>query len=130
VTLEEWLDAPAPPLKRWECEDPDALLELRDVETGTVELVPMRPCPALRCKYHLGKRGAMTCRLDFEKLPADERTYAVIGDAAGMHTQEAHRIVSRVAKRNQRDTGTEDDVPDEQKLAKELGLIWGQSGRR
>jgi len=67
VTVEQWIDAPAPPATRGECEN-----------------LP-RPCPALRCRYHIGLRGdgTFTCGLDFAELPEDERTFVRIGSVIG-----------------------------------------------
>jgi hypothetical protein len=61
VTVEHWLEAPPPPATRGDCE--------LDGDNGS------RPCPALRCKYHLGRVGeaaGFTCWLDVCDLPEDE----------------------------------------------------------
>jgi hypothetical protein len=56
VTVADWLEAPPPPATRGDCEDEP------------------RPCPALRCKYHLGRYGednGAACVLDVADWPAD-----------------------------------------------------------
>lgn len=46
IPLDEWFAAPHAPAKRAECEDGE------------------RPCPFLRCRYHLGNVGDRGCALD------------------------------------------------------------------
>lgn len=56
VTVQDWINAPRPPATRGDCEDGE------------------RHCPALRCKYHLGRFGeaaGYSCVLDVADLPAD-----------------------------------------------------------
>lgn len=94
VTVEDWISAPAPPDTREECEDADGELEL--VENGVVVArVPARPCPALRCKFHLGRVGeaaGVSCWLDFcEDTAPDERTFVAIGKLLGVTRQRAEQ---------------------------------------
>jgi hypothetical protein len=122
VTMEAWLAAPSPPLHSWECEDPNGELELVNVRTGERELVPARPCPALRCKYHVGLRGdgSFSCQRDFAALPEAERTFDRIAAATGLIQEAVVRTAERVIDRNQRDSG---DVTPEAKAAIALGLL-------
>lgn len=71
VTVEEWLAAPPAPEYRRDCED------------------GLRPCPSLRCRHHVGKRGdgSFSCSLDFAELPADERTLEEVGRVLGKNDE-------------------------------------------
>jgi hypothetical protein len=74
IGLKRWLEAPAPPTKRAECENGP------------------RPCPHLRCCYHIGERGdgSFTCELDFAELPAEERTLERVASVLGTSFQRVH----------------------------------------
>lgn len=79
VTVEDWVNAPRPPAIRGECED------------------GARPCPALRCKYHLGRYGereGFSCWLDVTELPDDERTFVTIGRLVNVNKHRAHDDVT------------------------------------
>lgn len=93
VSVEDWLEAPAPPDTREECEVGEGELELVDERGELVATVPARPCPALRCKYHLGRvgeRAGVSCWLDFidDTAPA-ERTFERIGELLGVTLERA-----------------------------------------
>jgi len=112
VSLDDWCAAPPPPATRDECEH------------------SARPCPALRCTYHVGLRGdgSFSCQWDFvEQVPAAERTWDRIAAVTGLLRPALIRTFDRVVERNKRDNG---DVPPEQKLAQELGLIRRPRGQR
>jgi hypothetical protein len=95
VSVDDWLDAPAPPDTRYECEDPDAELEL--VDAGYPIVVPARPCLALRCRYHLGRvgeRAGVSCWLDFiDNTAPEERTHEAIGKLLGVTLERVIEIV-------------------------------------
>lgn len=78
VSVADWLDAPRPPKTREGCfGDPER--EAR--------------CPALRCKYHLGRYGmahGYACELVVADLPSEERTFELI---ARLNNVTLHRAV-------------------------------------
>lgn len=87
MTILDWINAPPPPATRAQCED------------------GARPCPALRCEFHLGRIGereGYTCELDVCELPDEERTFDLIGRLCGvtgeraMHARDSacHKIAS------------------------------------
>lgn len=96
VTVEDWLDAPAPPDAREECEDADGELEVVDERGDVVARLPARPCPALRCRYHLGRVGeaaGVSCLLDWiDETSREERTFVEIGRVLGVSRQRAEQI--------------------------------------
>lgn len=79
VTVEDWLAAPRPPKTRDACYGDDARAAR---------------CPALRCKYHLGRYGiaaGFACWLDVCELPEEERTFDLIGRVLGVTAQRAEQ---------------------------------------
>ena len=86
VSVEDWLDAPRPPEKRWMCEGNEA------------------GCPALRCQYHLGRVGeaaGYSCEQQIAELPDGDdptkpygdRTLSLIGRVVG--GKDGQRVVER-----------------------------------
>ena len=77
VELKRWLEAPATPATRAECEQGP------------------RPCPHLRCIHHIGERGdgTFTCALDFAELPEAERTTERIADVLGTSRQNVEALL-------------------------------------
>ncbi len=92
VTLQAWLAAPATP--RTEADCPDA-----------------RPCPHLRCEYHLGLRGdgSYTCELDVRELPDEERTFDLIARVTGSYDDTTRRDFNRARDKFERSC-TDDDL--------------------
>jgi len=81
ISLKRWLAAPAPPTTREGCENAP------------------RPCPHLRCIYHLGEAGdgSQTCVLDVAELPQEERTQKRVAEILGV-AQPRIAEIERIAR--------------------------------
>ena len=82
LPLDEWFEAPRAPATRAGCELPRG----------------DRPCPHLRCRYHLGNPGDRGCALDVAERGG--ATLAEVGGAIGYTVQRVQQIAAvAIAKR-------------------------------